>query len=119
MTSNLYHYAATVIDVYNGNTCMLDIDIGFCTWLRNERVQLNRIHAPELTGGEKKKGIASRNFLKKLLLKKKVTVETIKNLHGKGGRYVVEMWVIGKTGVRLNVNDLLVEKGYAVYRHYR
>ncbi|MCX6136948.1 MAG: thermonuclease family protein [Ignavibacteriales bacterium] len=119
MTSNLYHYSAIVTDVYNGNTCMLDIDLGFSTWLRKERVQLNRIHAPELTGAEKKKGIASREYLKKLLLKKTVTLETICNQNSKGGRYVVEMWIVGKSGIRLNVNDLMVEKGYAVYRHYR
>jgi micrococcal nuclease len=119
MTSNLFHYAASVTDVCNGNTCQLDIDLGFSAWIRNEKVQLNRIHAPELRGAEKKKGLASRNFLKKLLKNKEVTIETIKNLHGKGDRFAVEMWIIGKSGVRLNVNDFLVEKGYAVYRHYR
>jgi micrococcal nuclease len=119
MKSNLFHYNATITEVYNGNTCIVDIDLGFLIWVKGEKVHLNRIHAPEIRGNERKEGIASKNFLKKVVMNRSVTLETIPNTTNKGNRFAVEMWVLDKNGKRQNVNDLLVEAGFAVYKRYR
>lgn len=44
----LYIYSCTVLDVTDGDTIKLDIDLGFDTWLRNERVRLANINTPEI-----------------------------------------------------------------------
>jgi micrococcal nuclease len=119
MKSNLFHYNARVTEVYNGNTCIVDIDLGFSIWVRGEKVHLNRIHAPEIRGAEKKNGLLSKKFLTKVVINRVVTLETIPNKTSKGNRFAVEMWILDKNGKRQNVNDLLVEAGYAVYKQYR
>lgn len=32
MDKVLYHYNAKIIDVYDGDTCTVDIDLGLHTW---------------------------------------------------------------------------------------
>lgn len=113
----LYQYKAKVMSVYDGDTIRVDIDLGLKTWIKNESIRLNRIDAPEVRGGEKVKGLKSRDYLRKLILKKEVIIKTIKDKKGKYGRYLGEIW-IEKNGQWININDLLVTKGYAVYKEY-
>jgi len=117
MDLSLYTYSAKVISVYDGDTIRVDIDLGLKTWVKNESIRLNRINAPEVRGSEKTMGIKSRDFLRKLILKKDIIIETIKDKKGKYGRYLGEIWV-EKDGKYLNVNDLLVKEGYANYKQY-
>jgi micrococcal nuclease len=118
MKVNLYHYKAVVVSVYDGDTCTADIDLGFSTWVRGEKLRLNRINAPEVTGASKAKGLASKKFLSSMIDKKEVTLETIKDKKEKYGRYLAEIWIENKSGNRINVNDMMVEKGYAEYKKY-
>ena len=118
MESNLYHYKARVTDVHDGDTCTVDIDLGFSIWMNGEKLRLNRINAPELTGSSKKAGMASRDFLRKIIMGKELTLETIRDKKEKYGRYLAELWVLDKSGKRININDLLVEKGFAEYKKY-
>ncbi len=48
MDSNLYLYKAKIISVYDGDTCRVDIDLGLKVWIKNEKLRLLRIDAPEL-----------------------------------------------------------------------
>lgn len=43
----LYNYKCELVRVVDGDTVDVDIDLGFGTWLRNERVRLSGIDAPE------------------------------------------------------------------------
>lgn len=45
----MYEYKAVVKRVIDGDTVVLDIDLGFRTWLRDEHVRLFGINTPELT----------------------------------------------------------------------
>jgi endonuclease YncB( thermonuclease family) len=45
----------------------VDIDLGLNLWLRNEKLRLVRINAPEMTGPDKACGMASRDFLRDLI----------------------------------------------------
>jgi micrococcal nuclease len=56
MEKVLYHYKAKIIEVYDGDTCTIDIDLGLNIWNKGEKIRLNRINAPELRGDEKAKG---------------------------------------------------------------
>ena len=74
----LYQYKAKVMSVYDGDTIRVDIDLGLKTWIKNESIRLGRINAPEVRGSEKVKGIKSRDYLRKLILKKKLLLKPLK-----------------------------------------
>ena len=115
--AELFNYTAQVQSVYDGDTCRVDIDLGLGSWIRNEKLRLVRINAPEMTGAEKTQGKASRDFLRELIDGQKVIIETVKDRRGKYGRYLAEIW-IEKQGVWINVNDALVTAGHAIYQEY-
>jgi len=118
MKEYLYHYRAIVTNVYDGDTCTVDIDLGLNTWVRGEKLRLYRIDAPELRGGERPKGLISRDFLKEQIDGKKIIIQTIKDRREKYGRYLAEIWLPKGDGDPINVNDLLVAKGFAIYKDY-
>jgi micrococcal nuclease len=118
MQNVLYQYNAVVTSVYDGNTCTVDIDLGLHTWIHGEKIQLMRINAPEIRGRDRDKGLLSRDFLIELILGKKVILGTFKDKKGKYGRYLGEIWIFDEADDFINVNDLLVEKGYAEYQEY-
>jgi len=115
--TELYHYTARIQSVYDGDTCRADIDLGLGIWLRNEKLRLLRINAPEMTGSDKPSGEASRDFLRELIDGQDVIIETLKDRRGKYGRYLAEIW-IEQNDVWVNVNDLLVLSGHAIYQEY-
>jgi micrococcal nuclease len=117
MHEYLYNYLAKVVSVYDGDTCTVDIDLGLRTWVHNEKLRLSRINAPEVTGVEKPAGLASRDFLRSLIEGKEIHLQTIKDRREKYGRYLAEIYVQqGEEWV--NVNDLMVTNGHAVYQDY-
>ncbi len=118
MLHNLYHYRAIVVDVYDGDTCTVDIDLGLKTWIKGEKIRLARIDAPEVRGNAREAGLRSRDYLRSIILGKPVVIQTIKDHKGKYGRYLGEIWLPDEEGNYTNVNDRLVQQGYAVYREY-
>ncbi|MCB0287156.1 MAG: nuclease, partial [Calditrichaeota bacterium] len=67
MEHTKYHYQAIVTSVYDGDTCTVDIDLGFSMWIKGEKLRLFRINAPEIRGAEREKGLVSRDFLRELI----------------------------------------------------
>lgn len=117
MQENLYYYKARVISVYDGDTVRVDVDLGFKSWIHNEKLRLARIDAPELRGDERPEGLLSRDFLRELILGKEVVLHTFKDRQGKYGRYLADIW-LNRDGKWVNINDLLVTEGHAVYYQY-
>lgn len=118
MKHTLYNYKAIVTSVYDGDTCTVDIDLGLNVWIRGEKLRLHRINAPELRGEERPKGLKSRDFLRSKIDGKEITIETIKDKKGKYGRYLAEIWFEEKKEKFININDLLVTEGFAIYQKY-
>ena len=118
MEKQLYHYRAIVSSVYDGDTCTVDIDLGLGTWLKGEKLRLYRINAPELKKEEREAGLKSRDFLRGIIDGKEIIIQTVKDRKGKYGRYLAEILIADENGDLMNVNDLLVEKGFAVYKDY-
>jgi micrococcal nuclease len=118
MNENLYHYRALITDVYDGDTCTVNIDLGLNTWIQGEKLRLYRINAPELRGVERPEGLCSRDFFRSLIAGKEITIQTIKDRKEKYGRYLAEVWFKAETGEWLNVNDLMVLNGHARYQDY-
>lgn len=118
MENKLYTYKAFVTAVYDGDTCTVDIDLGLHTWIRDEKIRLHRINAPELRGKEREAGLLSRDFLRNQILGKEIILNTIKDKREKYGRYLGEIWVRSNSGKLINVNDKMVSSNYAVYKDY-
>ncbi len=118
MEKNLYFYRAIVQKVYDGDTCTVDIDLGLNTWIRGERIRLARIDAPEIRGEEREEGIRARDFLRALIDGREVLIQTLKDRKGKYGRYLGEIWLLEDDETWLNINDVMVEKGFATYVNY-
>ena len=85
MKEKLYYYRAKIVSVYDGDTCRADIDLGMGIWVRNEKLRLLRINAPEMRGDEKAAGKVSRDFLRELVLGREVFIQTWKDRRGKYG----------------------------------
>lgn len=101
----MYEYKATVTKVKDGDTLVLDIDVGFSIIYRNQVVRLARINTPETNTIE---GLTVKDVVTKLLVDKSVVVKTIKDKKDKYGRYLAEVYVDD-----LNINDYLLENNYA------
>ncbi len=117
MKHTLYHYRALVTEVYDGDTCTVDIDLGLYTWLKTQKLRFHRINAPEMRGADKAAGAAARDYLRSLILNQPIVLETIKDNTEKYGRYLAEVW-LEREGIWVNVNDMMVQNGYAVYKDY-
>lgn len=101
----MYEYKATVTKVKDGDTLVLDIDLGFSIIYKNQVVRLARINTPETSTTE---GLTVKDIVTKLLLNKIVVIKTTKDKKDKYGRYLAEVYVDG-----LNINDYLLENNYA------
>lgn len=118
MEKQKYHYLAVVTSVYDGDTCTVDIDLGLHAWIRDEKLRLHRINAPELRGSEREAGLASRDFLSSRIDGREIMIKTIKDKKGKYGRYLAEIWLRDEHQTWININDLMVASGHAVYQEY-
>lgn len=78
LEQSLYHYRALVTEVYDGDTVTVDLDLGFHVWKRGEKIRLADIDAPELQGETKVEGKAAGDFLRELVLNKRVAAPTSK-----------------------------------------
>lgn len=117
MQEKLYHYRAHVVAVYDGDTCTVNIDLGFHTWVHEEKLRLVRINAPEVTGVSKAAGLAARDFLRGCIDGKDVFIQTLKDKQEKYGRYLAEVFV-QQGELWVNVNDLMVQNRHAEYKEY-
>ncbi len=109
----IHTYRAHVISVYDGDTITCDIDLGLGVWCRGEKIRLFGINAPEVRGEERPEGLSARDYLRALIEGQDITVQTIKDRKGKYGRYLGIIF-LGQD----NINDRLVDDGYAVHAEY-
>jgi micrococcal nuclease len=59
-----FDYPAKVVRVVDGDTCHVNIDLGFFTWIMDRSVRIAGINAPEMSTPE---GKLARDFALKLL----------------------------------------------------
>lgn len=118
MKKEVYLYNAYVDSVYDGDTITVTIDLGLKTFINGEKIRLFGINAPEIRGRERSEGLKSRDFLRDQILGKDIVIRTIKDKKGKYGRYLGELFLEKETGRYININDLLVKKGFAKEKKY-
>jgi micrococcal nuclease len=99
-----YVYKAKVIKVVDGDTLIVDIDLGCYTHI-TKRLRLDKVNAPEQKTAE---GKAATAWVKDNL-PKDIIVRTIKDKNDKYGRLLGVVYV-----GQVNFNDELVKAGRAV-----
>lgn len=112
----LYWYKATITDIHDGDTIKVDLDKGLTDWNMGKYVRFARINAPELTIDKlpNQPGLDSKAYLQELLKdQKEVLLRTNKTENY--GRLLAEVYRITD---ELNLNDAMVQAGYAVYVKY-
>ena len=102
IAATLFYYQGIVKSIYDGDTLTVDIDI----------------NAPEVKGESRTEGLAARNYLRSLLTKKEIVIETYLDDKEKFGRFLAEVWALNADGVYFNVNDAMVQAGHAIYKEY-
>lgn len=112
-TEPAYVYRAVVVRVVDGDTVDVDIDLGFYTWIKKQRIRLVGIDAPEMRGDEKIAGRAAKAYLVNLVEGKEIILRTIKgrdggDSRGKYGRWLGRLYLNG-----VDVNQHMVEAGHA------
>lgn len=116
----MYEYKCVIIRVIDGDTVDVDIDLGFDVWLKDQRIRINSIDAPESRTSdpiEKIFGLAAKAKVEELL-SPVMTLRTIisrdgSDAKGKFGRILGD-FILGNGR---SVGEILVEEGYAA-RYY-
>lgn len=91
----MYQYRAKVNRVIDGDSIVLDIDLGFDTWLNNQSVRVYGIDTPECRTrdlDEKARGLLAKDRVEELLKSgDTVIINTFKDRGGKFGRILAEI----------------------------
>lgn len=113
----LYNYKAHLVRVIDGDTVVLDIDLGFGVWLRKQNIRLLGINAYEL---KEDRGPEAKAFLFTQLTHplaagiRELLIETHKgDEKDKYGRWLGTIWYKDHTGAQVNVNRKMVDAGLA------
>ena len=113
----MYEYRCKVLKVIDGDTVDVDIDLGFGTWIHNERVRIMGIDTPESRTSndiEKKFGLAAKHRLQELLGETAILKTQIdkkgEDMKGKFGRILGNF----KTEDGRICAKILCEEGHAV-----
>lgn len=113
----MYEYNCIINRVVDGDTVDVSIDLGFDVWLKNERVRLVGIDAPETRTrdlAEKEKGLESKAFVEKMLPVGSKQVLLSKGFNGKFGRILGTFSLYdGLEDKWTDLSSIMVERGYA------
>ena len=108
-TSPTYQYSAKVHKIIDADTVDFLVDLGLNT-LRVIRCRLYGINAPERFTDE---GKAATTYLRETLGEGKVILLTYKDPTDKYGRWIADVYVVGKS-----VSSMMVESGHAIRKDY-
>jgi len=122
----VYEYSARVVNVVDGDTLDLDVDVGFRHRMI-DRFRLYGINAYEVRGAaERRKGRAAKAALIDLIGGSAVLLRTHEDSRGKYGRWLADIYLEGMgeptvfvSGRRCqHVNEWLVDQGHAIRVEY-
>ena len=113
----MYEYKARLLRVVDGDTVDAMVDLGFNVWIK-QRIRLYGVDTWECRTRdkeEKKKGLAAKEFTKKMLGEAKLgRFKIVSHGVGKYGRVLGDLYVEGQLN---SLNDLLKVHGHA-YTYY-
>ena len=104
----MYEYQADVIRVIDGDTLLLDIDLGMRIHV-TQIVRLLGVNAPEMTGEQRPAGIAAREWVSGQV-DSTVRIKTHLDRNDKYGRLLVEVFLADGTVL----NQAIIAAGHGV-----
>jgi micrococcal nuclease len=114
--SSLYLYKAVPFYIVDGDTCDMEIDLGFETNVKT-RFRLYGINAWETSGKDKEKGLKAKQFLDEKIKNKPVFIVSIKDKRDKYGRWLAVILLPTDGGYSI-INQELVDQQHAIYADY-
>jgi micrococcal nuclease len=113
MEQTKYHYSCKVIDIHDGDTIKVDIDLGFGVVLKNQTFRFFGINAPEIHGETKTAGLKTTAYVQQVLADKDIIIESIKDEKEKFGRWLGRIYY--QDGEEwINLNQKLIDMELAV-----
>ena len=113
----MYEYKANILNVVDGDTFDMDIDLGFHIHI-HERVRLLGIDTPEKFGEEKPLGLKVKEFATQRFLGKEAVIKSEKAdeaaVTDSFGRWLVDVFVDGESVYHL-YNSLGINKMIYTY----
>jgi micrococcal nuclease len=112
----LYHYRAKVKRIIDGDTIVLDIDLGFHTIIADEPVRLTGINAPETRTKdleEKNLGKLSKERLEELCPVDSYVFIRTEKAKEKFGRYLGTIYNTESYSSDKSVNQILLDENFA------
>lgn len=112
-SKRVYYYMAYCERVIDGDTIVVNIDLGFNTWLNGVKVRLLGIDAAEL---HQEKGKAAKALVQQLIEKQQIVIRSQKiekSITDSFGRYLVKVWYI-KYGKAWDLNKILLKQDLAL-----
>jgi endonuclease YncB( thermonuclease family) len=91
----MYNYNAKLVRVIDGDSIIVDIDLGFNMWIKNVSVRLHEVDAPEIRTKddvEKTAGYLAKSRVETLLSDGKLTLTTILDKNDKFNRTLAVVW---------------------------
>jgi len=111
----MFEYPAKLIRVIDGDTIVVEIDLGFKIFthqiLRLKDIDTAEIFHPK-SPKEREEGIKAKIFVEQFLKDKKLLIKTHKT--GKYGRWLAEVFADGE-----NLNQKLLLEGYQKNEEFR
>ena len=108
----MYEYNCKIVRVTDGDSIVVDIDLGFGLWIHGERIRLYGIDTPECRTGdaeEKAAGLLAKDFVKNCLhVGGTYRLQTKEK--GKFGRYLGTIYLTDES----SINAALVKERLAV-----
>jgi len=113
----MYEYKATVKRIIDGDSIVLDIDLGFYMFMNETKIRLYGLDTPEMNSEDPllrlQAIMATRYLYDNLQIGEKVTIKTVLDKREKYGRLLAT--ITTKDG--LNINEGLIQNKLAVSYH--
>lgn len=113
----MYEYKATVKRIIDGDSLVLDIDLGFYMFMNETKIRLYGLDTPEMNSEDPllrlQAVLATRYLFDNLKIGEKVTIKTVLDKREKYGRLLAT--IITNDG--LNINEGLIQNKLAVSYH--
>jgi len=113
-----YLYRAEVRRILDGDTISVNVSLGFGVWLRDQKLRLYGINAPETYCVKKDSAEYARGKLATAFVEStipdgsNIVIESIEDKADKYGRWLAIIWYVdGKTNTWVSLNTTLLEKG--------
>lgn len=110
-----YKYEAHVLSIYDGDSMTVNVRLGMFQVAEKQKLRLYGINTPEVRGPTAEEGKKVRDYVRDLIpVGSEIVIETFPDKRGddrkgKYGRWLAIIWV-----GEMNLNEKLVELGYAV-----